>query len=174
MNVLIIRSASLERFDCLMDGLKSEAAGQSAYHVLTHPHAAAGIRTNYPSVKVLEYPFKGDFNRQRARRLVREGKVPANYEKIIVLAGNISGKGHHNVINTAFLFGQNVHLFNVNGEFIQVTKAAFDREKMIRTVLSPVVISFTVLLSIWGVLKLLAGFLLIYRKRETGHGEAIG
>lgn len=171
MNVLIIKSASMERFDFLMASLAANGAG---YDVLTHRHAAAGISTNYPNVNVIEYPFDGDFNRKNVKRIASKGKLPGNYKKIIVLTSNLSGKGHHNVINSALLFGQNVELFNINGEFIAVKKLRFMQETVIRTLLSPLVISATLLLSIWGAIKLIAGLALISRKEAAGYGKAAG
>ena len=141
--------------------------------VLTHPHASASIRTNYPAVKVFDYPFTGGFNPKNAQKLIRSGTISPTYGKIIVLAGNLSGKGYHNVIETAFTLGKNVWLFNINGELSQITAASLLREKVTRILLSPLVISGTILVSTWGIVRLLAE-LFIYRKRETGHGTATG
>ena len=176
MNVLVIRSAAMERFDCLMSS-PALASPESQTHdvrydVLTHPHAAPGISANYPKVNVIEYPFKGDFNRKNARRIASKGRP--DYDKIVVLTSNLSGKGHHNVIKMAFLFGRNVELFNMNNEFIKVTKSHFMRERFIRLLLSPLVISATLLLSIWGTVKLIAGLALMSRNKTTGYGEAAG
>ncbi|MFQ5431762.1 MAG: hypothetical protein ACE5EN_04555 [Nitrospinota bacterium] len=180
MRVLIIRSASMERLDCLMSSLalssmeSPTAADVAQYDVLTHPHAAAGVRTNYPKVNVIEYVFQGDFNRKNAQRIASEGKMAAEYDKIIVLISNLSGKGHHNVISTALFFGKNVELFNINGEFIKFKTVSFIREILIRLLLSPLVISATLLLSIWGIFKLIAGLAPISRKEVEGYGEATG
>ncbi len=171
MNVLIIRSASMERFDCLMSSLESQTAA-ARYDVLTHPHAAPGISANYPKVNVIKYPFKEDFNLKNARRIASKGKP--DYDQVVVLTSNLSGKGHHNVINTALLFGQNVELFNINNEFIKITKSRFIRERFIRILLSPLVISATLLISTWGTVKLIAGLALMSRKENSGYGEAAG
>ena len=173
MKSLIIRSASLERLDFFMAGGGSTPEKLARMEVLTHPHAAASIRTNYPGVKLLEYPFTGGFNRKNAQKLLRNGNISPNYGKIIVLVGNLSGKGYHNVIETAFTLGKNVWLFNINGELLQITAASLLREKLTRALLSPVVISATLLVSTWGIVRLLAG-LFICRKRETGRGTATG
>ena len=173
MKSLIIRSASLERLDFFMAGGGSTPEKLAGMEVLTHPHAAASIRTNYPEVKLLEYPFTGGFNRKNAQKLIRSGKLSPNYGKIVVLVSNLSGKGYHNVIETAFTLGKNVWLFNINGELLQVTAASLLREKLTRAFLSPVVISGTLLISTWGIVRLLAE-LFICRKRETGHGAATG
>ena len=167
----------MERFDCLMSLMEPQSgASQSGaavkYDVLTHPHAAAGVLANYPNVNVIEYPYKGDFSRKNVERISSEGKLPADYDKIIVLTSNLSGKGHHNVINSALLLGQKVELFNINGEFVAVNESSFIREKFIRLLLSPLVISATLLVSIWGATKLIAGLALISRKKAAGYGEA--
>ena len=179
MSVLIIKSASMERVDCLMSSqalasveLQTSTAGK--FDILAHPHAAAGILANYPFVKVIEYPFKGDFNRKNVKRIASEGLLPADYDKVIVLTSNLSGKGHHNVINCALRLGQNVELFNINGEFIRVNQSSFMREKFIRLLLSPLVISATLLVSTWGAIKLIAELALISRKKTAGYGEATG
>ncbi len=172
MSVLIIRSASMERFDCLMSSMESLTAADTRYDVLTHPHAAPGISANYPKVNVIEYAFKGDFHSKNAQRIASEGKL--DYDKIIVLTSNLSGKGHHNVIKMALLFGQNVELFNINGEFTKVKKVRFIRERFIRILLLPLVISATLLLSTWGTIKLIAGLALMSRNKTTGYGEATG
>lgn len=171
MNVLIIRSASMERLDCLMSSLESQTHA-ARYDVLTHPHAAPGISANYPKVNVIEYPFKEDFNRKNAQRIASKGRP--DYNQVVVLTSNLSGKGHHNVIKMALLFGRNVELFNVNGEFIKVTKSHFIRERFIRILLSPLVISATLLISTWGTVKLIAGLALMSRNKTTGYGEAAG
>lgn len=173
MKSLIIRSASLERLDFFMADSGSTPEKLAGLELLTHPHAAASIRTNYPEVKLVEYPFSGGFNRKNAQKLLRSGKLSPNYEKIIVLAGNLSGKGYHNVCETAFALGKNVWLFNINGELLQITAASLLREKLMRLLLSPLVISGTLLLSTWGIVRLLTG-LFICRKRETGHGATTG
>ena len=174
MKVLIIRSASMERFDCLMSSMSLQTDGTVDYDVLTHPHAAAGILANYPNVNVIEYRFKGDFNRKNVERTASKGKFSADYDKIVVLVSNLSGKGHHNVINSALLLGEKVELFNINGEFIAVKKSSFIREKFIRLLLSPLVISATLLFSIWGAIKLIAGLSLNSRKKAARYGEAAG
>ena len=173
MKSLIIRSASLERLDFFMAGIGSTPENLADLELLTHPHAAASIRTNYPEIKLVEYPFTDGFNRKNAQKLLRSGKLSPNYEKIVVLAGNLSGKGYHNVIETAFTLSKNVWLFNINGELLQITAASLLREKLTRTLLSPVVISGTLLVCTWGIFRLLAE-LFIYRKRETGRGAATG
>lgn len=152
MKTLVIRSASLERMDCLMERLDANP------DILTHPGAVAGISANYPSCNVIEYPFRSNFNKKDAARLIRGGKIRENYDEVIVLASNLGGGGHHNVLETAFLFGGKVRLFNTNSQFADISLKSVKTEKIKRVVMLPLVIFGTILLTVWGLFVLLKGF----------------
>ncbi len=182
MSVLLIRSASLERFDCFMEKFTAQPEAGGVIDVLTHIHSAASLRAAYPGerrINVIEYPFRGGFGKRNVLFLVRKKKLKSRYKKVIVLTGNVSGAGHHNVLNAAFTISRDISLFNTESKFVNVAPGKFRREKFWRILLFPVVISATLVLSIWGCLLLLAGFAVKWsfrfcRRKETGYGEKTG
>ena len=116
---LIIRSASMERLDACAAAL---GGIDGRIDILTHAHFAQSIRDNYPSATVVAYPFDGNFSPVKMKRLARKGALARRYARVIVLAGNISGAGHLNVLRGAMGFGP-VEIFNVNNEFLEKNPA---------------------------------------------------
>lgn len=141
VKTLIIRSASMERLDACIAALGG-VGGDTA--ILTHPHFARSIRDNYPGAAVVEYPHPGDFSAAIMMRLARKGALAFCYDKVIVLAGNISGAGHLNVLRGAARFGP-VEIYNVNNEFRRKSPVSVAGEFWGRILLSPALFFATIL-----------------------------
>jgi len=159
VKTLIIRSSSMERLDCLLKNIMEKRGNLKGLDILTHSHAAPSIRKNYPEVGVIEYPFKGDFKRSFVKTCPETTKFLNGYGEVVVLVSNITGTGHLNVIDTAFAFGKNVRLFNINNQFMNVPTSDVYREKLGRLFLSPLIISATLCIAIWGIFRLTRGLM---------------
>lgn len=141
MKTLIIRSASMERLDACVAALGG-VGGDTV--ILTHAHFVKSIRGNYPAAAVVEYPHTGNFTPAMMMRLARMGKLAMRYDKVIVLAGNISGAGHLNVLRGALCFGP-VEIYNVNNEFRPKSPVSVAGEFWGRILLSPALFFATIL-----------------------------
>lgn len=151
MKTLIIRSASMERLDACIAALGG--AGDDTA-ILTHAHFVKSIKDNYPGAAVVEYPHAGNFAPAAMMRLARKGKLSPRYDKVIVLAGNISGAGHLNVLRAAVRFGP-VEIYNVNNEFRPKNPVSVAGEFWGRILLSPAFFFATILtFAIGGVILL--------------------
>ncbi|MBI5179269.1 MAG: hypothetical protein HZA04_08455 [Nitrospinae bacterium] len=151
MKTLVIRSASLERFDALAQKLGLNAGYTDPVEVLTHPHATEALRANYPTVTVVEYPYTGGFCRHAVKQMVRAGSLAKDHSEIIVLCGNVSGGGHFNAIRAAHEAGSNVFLFNTAGELVPAPPAQVRREATRRLLLFPAAVFGTILVLALGV-----------------------
>ena len=145
MNTLIIKSTSIERLDALFDSLRNENKNGGRRDVLTHRHWVDTIKESYERCRPICYPYEGSFNKKDASALLGN-ELLSEYDRVIVLTSNLSGSGHHNVLETAFLFGKNVYIFNVNGEIEFFPDSRLRRDAIKRTALSPVVLSGTLLM----------------------------
>ncbi len=161
MGIMVVRSASLERLDACAAAMGGFPAG--ATDILTHAHFAPGIAAAHPGARVVAYPDAGNFSASGMGCLAAEGRLAAHYERVIVLAGNISGAGHLNVLSGAVRFGP-VELFNVNNEFRPISPAAVRAERLGRILLSPAIIFATILTLFAGGL-LMAGCAIRHRGR---------
>lgn len=151
MKTLIIRSASMERLDACAAALGGFGGDTD---VLTHAHFAQSIRGNHPAAVVVEYPHTGNFSSAAMARLAEEGKLAWRYDRVIVLAGNLSGAGHLNVLRGALRFGP-VEIYNVNNEFRPKNPAAVSGEFWGRILLSPALLFATIVAFAGGGLVLL-------------------
>ena len=161
MNTLIIKSSSIERLDALFDSLRNENKNSGRRDVLTHRHWVDTIKQSYDRCRPICYPFDGSFNKKDASTLLGN-ELLSQYDRVIVLTSNLTGSGHHNVLKTAFLFGEKVYIYNVNGEIELFPKSRLRRDAIKRTALSPVVLSGTLLM--WAVC---GGLLLAHLVRRS-------
>lgn len=151
VKTLVIRSASMERLDACAAALGG-FGGET--DILTHAHFAQSIRHNYPAARVVEYPHAGDFSPAAMARLAWKGTLASRYDRVVVLAGNLSGAGHLNVLRGALRFGP-VGIYNVNNEFRPKNPAAVTGEFAGRILLSPALLFATILaLAIGGMVLL--------------------
>lgn len=141
MKTLIIRSASMERLDACAAALGGFGGDTD---ILTHAHFAQSIRGSYPAAAVVEYPHAGNFSPAAMARLAEEGKLARHYDRVIVLAGNLSGAGHLNVLRGALRFGP-AEIYNVNNEFRPKSPVAAAGEFWGRILLSPALFFATIL-----------------------------
>jgi len=130
MNLLIIRSASLERFDSLMQKIAVDESVYSKVDVLTHQNRVTTITLAYPECSAIAYPIGERFTKEGVALLIKKSNLHSRYDRAIVLASNLSGKGHGDVIKSAFIFSDDVLLFNVNDEFIPIPKNFLKREQI--------------------------------------------
>lgn len=152
MSRLIIKSSSMERLDALFDllrnGAQKSAQNGGRTDILTHKHWLDTIEKTYDRCRPVCYPFDESFNKKDT--LTLKGKdLLSSYDEVIVLTSNLSGSGHHNVLETAFLFGEKVFIFNINGKLEPISGSKLRSDSLKRLALSPVVLSGTLLM--WAV-----------------------
>jgi hypothetical protein len=149
MNTLIIKSASIERLDALFDllrnGTQNSAQNGGRTDILTHRHWFDTIQKSYDRCRPVSYPFDESFSKRDTSTLIGK-ELHQKYDRVIVLTSNLSGSGHHNVLETAFLFGENVFTFNVNGTLEPFPCSRLKSDALKRVALSPVVLSGTLLM----------------------------
>ena len=160
MNTLVFKSASMERLDCLLDTLCGEKKSDDRIDVLTHAHWGETINANYHFCNVIKYPFPENFSRKSVVTLVSDEALLPEYDRVIILLSNISGKGHHNVLTAAEAFGKKVLSFNINGDFSHISLLRIHLDNIKRATLFPFVISGTLLLGIVGGALLLSPLVL--------------
>jgi len=156
MKILVIRSASMERFDALAQKLAFQSGFDGTMDVLTHPHSIPSLKLNYPSVNPVAYPRDGEFCKSAVARMVKEGKLKKEYDEVIVLVGNLSGGGHFNVLRAATALSGEIRIFNINGELLDIPLKTIARESALRICLFPAVIFGTISILALGVTVLLA------------------
>ncbi|MDH5543673.1 MAG: hypothetical protein OEY64_11995 [Nitrospinota bacterium] len=145
MNTLVFKSASMERLDSLLDKLIAEKKDDDRIDVLTHSHWGETIKANYPACNVINYPYSENFSRKSVLTLVSDETLLPEYDQVIVLLSNLTGKGHHNVLMAAEVFGKTVLSFNTNSEFSHISLLRIHTDNIKRATLFPFVISGTLL-----------------------------
>lgn len=144
MKTLVIKSASMEQLASLAAALEIGADPSRDVHILAHRHFAPAIRAAFPAATVVEYPSDADFGSAAVDRMVSAGRLAQRYDRVVALAGNLRGGGLSNVVAVGHRFNDTVEIFNVNGEFIPVSKGAARRQTVFRIVLSPAVFFATI------------------------------
>ncbi len=158
----------MERLDSLLQKIEDPP------DILTHEKAIPSIKANYPGCRIIEYPFKSSFKKSLTAKMVKKGKVEKNYDEVVVLTSNVEGGGHHNVVDAAFVFGARVKIYNVNGDFLDISPGLANRERLRRILLFPAVISGTIFLSILGGVILFSGFAANFFGRKWGPETNVG
>ena len=111
--VLIIRSSGFQHIDKVIGKVRKKFKG-AEISILTHGHGKE-LAEKYGGVKVLVYPYKGNFS------VMRPFKASV-YDAVIVPTGNVTGSGFMNV----FMFALTIkaskrYICNIKTDFKPLT-----------------------------------------------------
>ncbi|MEO5358096.1 MAG: hypothetical protein H7844_12475 [Nitrospirae bacterium YQR-1] len=111
--VLIIRSCGFQHIDKVIGKVRKKFK-TAEISILTHAHGKE-MAEKYGGVKVLVYPYKGNFS------VMRPFKT-GDYDAVIVPTGNITGSGFLNVFMFALTIGATErYICNLNTDFKSLT-----------------------------------------------------
>ena len=149
MNILVIRSTSIQHLALVVQSLKKEFP-QADIEILTHEHSVSSVKAIKEISSVLPYPFSRDFS-----PFALPSRVEKDYPVVVVPASNISGSGFENVLLLALRMSKGkVVLCDKNGILKNFPKHEIIQRTLLFILLIPLASLSSVILTLFALLMM--------------------